>query len=111
VPIRVPFRNIIDKKLRGNFDYLNGILSETHSGRDTLTWPGGSPESNLTGVTHSASSAPKVQVSSISRVGGVPIIVWTDTPTDTSFQARGRTVDGTSPAAGATAQFDWEVTV
>jgi hypothetical protein len=77
------------------------------AGRATLVWPGGASESNVLTVTHGVPNAPFVQVSPVSRVGGVEIVAWTATPGDTTFDLRGSTIDASNPAAAATATVDW----
>lgn len=87
----------LERTVEGNIQYGLGIL----------TWPGGTPESDLLTVPHNLGAGTFISVTPVSRVSGVVVVSWSDIPTSTQFSIRCRTVDGSSPAAAATASVHW----
>jgi hypothetical protein len=95
--------------VRRNFE-LDGIdtggqLVGIRFGNDTVTWGGGSPNTAVLTVDHGLPRTP-VMVVVTSLASPNVSFIW-DSPTATSFDVQGSTIDGTSPAAASTAFFSW----
>lgn len=84
-----------------------GGSNKMDAGGCTFTWPGGSPLSNTLTINHSVGTSPNEFF--ISSSSGTPFGAWyvALSRTSTTFQARARTLDGTSPALNATQSGFW----
>ena len=74
----------------------------------TVTFPGGSQTSNAQTVTHGLGRAPtSITFGPIATTTPVDPFVVGGTITDTVFDVKCRTTDGSSPAAASTVTFYW----
>jgi hypothetical protein len=102
--VRLPFRNIADKVLRQNFEFLAEWLFYNKFQRDTLTWPGGDRLTTVLTVAHGLGRTPIAVLTNSSTPN---MTVATSGYTETTFDAQGNTVDGTSPPAATARDFVW----
>lgn len=85
-----------------------GRTADIRWGQATITWPGGSVNSNAATVAHGLASAPVFMTVQASNGGGFyDTVVGPSGTTNLSIQLR-RT-DGVTPAAGATLTVYWLV--
>lgn len=88
---------------------LQGALGgrSLRGGKAVLTFPGGSPNSGATTVTHNMGRVPSVTFGPIAGATPVVPFVVAGSETTTSFQIGGRMSDGSSPGAGGTQGVYW----
>lgn len=100
-----------------NFDILRHVAIDTGGlsigirfGTGTVTWPGGSVNSDVVTIDHGLATTPRsIQFTPIATATPADIFVSAGSVTSTTFGARGRTTDGSSPAAASTQTFYWLV--
>jgi hypothetical protein len=74
----------------------------------TITWGGGTPNSNVKTVTHGLGRTPVIILVTI-NAGSVIGPAWTGAPGATTFDVAGRTHDSSNPAAATTTNVSWLV--
>jgi hypothetical protein len=107
-PIAAPIAEkvVIDNTLASSFAQLGG-QSQSETGFDTLTWPGGSPISSPLVVTLPGAGGTVRGIALTTQVGASFVAIRRDLIGGGAIRFAGRTVDGSSPAAGSTAIFDY----
>lgn len=92
-------------KLKAEVIDTGGLSLSLRRGSGNVTFPGGSPFTNVVTVTHGLSAAPgQIIVTSSNTNTNVAY----SNVTATTFDVSGQTVDGSSPGAGNVA-FSWMV--
>lgn len=80
-------------------------------GTGQITWPGGSPVSSQVTIAHGLRSAPSsVQLTALG-FANANAHLQVDAVDATSIRVRGRTIDGSSPAAATPCPFMWEARI
>jgi hypothetical protein len=116
--VKLEFTGLYDAAQR-NFDALSAYIRKLagrvgtlearymiERGTATLTWPGGSPDSNTLVVNHTLGGSPAAVVGG-SDPGSPFLIVACTAVGATTFSLRARRGDGVSPGAGTTADVFW----
>lgn len=94
------------EKIAQQFPIGNANLAKPYAGGSgVLTWPGGSSQTGTTAVPHGLGIVPVAMLAVGSSTLNCNII--TASPTATTFDVRGITLDGSSPAAGVQCSFYW----
>lgn len=74
-------------------------------GSNSVTWPGGSPNTSDTTVTHGLGADPSLVLTS--NISTTNMVLMSHTETITTFKVAGTTRDGSSPANGTQRFFYW----
>jgi hypothetical protein len=111
----IPFEYVDDPVVQRNFEALSRRSIDTggrslgiRGGTNTVTFPGGSANTDPLTVSHGLERTPtSVQLTAIAATTPVDLFVVSGTEDADSFDVRGRMSDGSSPAAAATQNFYW----